>query len=152
LFTTTGDWDKELDDLHKGWDDYLENLRLYLAHFPGQKCSTILLTGHTSGLQAEAYRALLDALGVASGSIGQAVATGPEAPRLAGTVERKGPRELLLRLSEPAPGTALLFSYQYGEKAVVNVHAYLYGDGAEAVAAREVPRWESFMRERFPRD
>jgi uncharacterized protein YndB with AHSA1/START domain len=34
LFTTTGDWDKELDDLHKGWQTYFENLRLYLADFP----------------------------------------------------------------------------------------------------------------------
>jgi hypothetical protein len=58
---------------------------------------------------------------------------------------------VLLLVSEPAPGTALIFAYQLGEKAVVNVHAYLYGDDAPAVAAREAPRWEAWMQRRFPR-
>ena len=75
LFTSTGDWDKELDDLHKGWKDYFENLRLYLAHFPGQRCSTLLVTGHAPGSPTEAYRALLDALGVGTASLGQAIST-----------------------------------------------------------------------------
>jgi uncharacterized protein YndB with AHSA1/START domain len=151
LFTSTGDWDKELDDLHKGWNDYFENLRLYLAHFPGQRCSTLMVTGHAAGSPTEAYAALLRALGTGAVSIGQTMASGPAAPKLAGTVERQGPRELLIRLSEPAAGTALVFSYQYGKKAVVNVHAYLYGDDAPAAAARETSRWEAWMQERFPR-
>jgi hypothetical protein len=111
------------------------------------------VTGHATGSKAEAYAALLDALGfqTAEPLAGQALATGRDAPRLAGTAERPGPREVLVRLSEPAPGTALIFAYQLGEKAVVNVHAYLYGDEAPRAAAREAPRWEAWMKQRFPR-
>jgi uncharacterized protein YndB with AHSA1/START domain len=153
LFTSSGDWDKELDDLHKGWNTYFENLRLYRANFPGLQCSTILVTGHAAGSKLEGYAALFDALGfpTANPRAGQALITGRDVPRLAGAVERSGPREVLLLLSEPARGTALIFTYQLGEKAVVNVHAYLYGDGASAVAAREAPRWEEWMQRRFPR-
>jgi uncharacterized protein YndB with AHSA1/START domain len=152
LFTTSGDWDKELDDLHKGWNSYFENLRLYLADFVGQRCSTILVTGHAPGSKVEAYAALLDALGLPAPVTGQAIASSPEAPRIAGTVERIGPREVLLRLAEPAPGAAFIFAYQLGEKAVVNVHTYLYGDEAPAVATRELPRWKAWIERRFPKD
>ena len=151
LFTSTGDWDEELDDLHKGWNTYFEVLRLYLVHFAGQSCGTILVTGEASGSKTEAYAALTDALRLGPLASGQAVQSGPEAPRLAGTVERLGPREALLRLSEPAAGSALVFAYVNGDKAIVNVHAYLYGEGARAIAARETPRWQSFMQQRFPR-
>lgn len=151
LFTSRGDWDKELDDLHKGWATYFENLRLYLAHFPGQLGSSIFVTGEASRSQTEAYAALMDALRFGAVAVGQVVQSGPEAPKLAGTVEYVGPREVLLRLAEPVPGIALIHAYTYGEKAIVNVHAYLYGEEAPAVAARETPRWTSFMQQRFPR-
>jgi hypothetical protein len=44
-------------------------------------------------------------------------------------------------MSPPSPG---------GDKVSVLVSFYLYGEGAEDVAAREEPAWQEWMGERFP--
>jgi hypothetical protein len=52
------------------------------------------------------------------------------APSLSGVVERVGTgehQELLLRLTEPAPGTAHFFPMDMGEQVFLSVRLYLYG-------------------------
>jgi uncharacterized protein YndB with AHSA1/START domain len=58
-------------------------------------------------------------------------------------------RELLVRLSEPAPGTAFVLVYRYQDRTYPAIRAYLFGADAPAVAAREQPRWQAWMDERF---
>jgi hypothetical protein len=59
-------------------------------------------------------------------------------------------RVLLLRLDEPAPGSAVVAAFTYGGEVYASLHAYLFGDQAPAVAAREQPAWRAWMAERFP--
>ena len=67
-----------------------------------------------------------------------------DAPTLAGSVEYRGERELLLKLDEPAPGLALVYAYDWQETTRTIVHLYLFEDSAD-VAEREAPAWRDWM-------
>jgi uncharacterized protein YndB with AHSA1/START domain len=154
VFASGEAWDRELDNLNEGWRSYLRNLALYMSRHRGQRCATILVTGVTGGSPADGWAALTSALGLADAREGERTgATASGAPALAGVVEREsaGPhhRDLLLRLDRPAVGSAFVYVYGHGDRAHVNVHAYLFGEDAEEIAARDRPRWEAWMRESF---
>ena len=155
LFASGGEWDDQLQDLRDGWGAYMHNLRLYMTHFRGRRCSTILVTGSAPAPKSRAWTELTGALGLPDAAEGQgAAARAPGAPTLAGTVERvaegKNHRELMLRLDEPAPGVAFVFAFESLEQVYATLHAYLFGDEAPSVAAREEPRWRAWMEEHFP--
>ena len=149
------DWDQELEDTRDGWRVYLRNLRLYLTAFPGRRCSWIQVTRNAAPPQERAWAALTGALGLADAAEGERTATtAPGAPALAGTVEQVTDsghaRVLLLRLDQPAPGSAVVSAFAYGGEVYTSLHAYLFGDRAPEVAAREGPAWRTWMAERFP--
>jgi uncharacterized protein YndB with AHSA1/START domain len=153
----SGDWDEELEQMREGWQVFLRNLQLSLTHFPGQRCSTILVMGAASGSLDEVSTRFTAALGVAGlATAGERVATtAVGAPALAGTVELVGGdwkyhRLYLLLLDEPAPGAALVSVHEWQGKCHPSIHAYLFGDDASAVADRENPMWEAWMKEKFP--
>jgi uncharacterized protein YndB with AHSA1/START domain len=155
LFASGEDWDDQLEDMREGWSAYLHNLRVYMTHFAGQRCSTILVTGNAPAPKAWAWDELIGALGLPDAAEGERTATSaPDAPTFAGTVERtadsKHHRELMLRLDEPAPGVTFVFAFEYLDQVYASLHAYLFGDEASAVAAREEPRWQAWMDRRFP--
>jgi uncharacterized protein YndB with AHSA1/START domain len=155
LFASREEWDDQLEDLRDGWGAYMHNLRLYMTHFSGRRCSPILETGTAPAPKGRAWAELTGALGLSEAAVGETTATtAPDAPPLAGTVERiadgKHHRELMLRLGEPAPGVAFLFAFEYQQQVYASIHAYLFGDEAAAVAGREGPRWRSWIDQHFP--
>jgi hypothetical protein len=138
-------WDDVLESMHQGWSTYLLNLRAHLTHFPGQRCATIMVSGRAPGPPARAWPELTGALGLADATEGETVAaTG--APSLEGIVEYRGEGDLLLRLTAPAAGIALVYVYPWQETVRTNVHLYLFEASAQ-VAAREAPRWREWMAE-----
>jgi len=138
LFTSSADWDDQLESFEISWPPFLYVRRLYLEYFPGQRCSTILVTGEAPAPEARAWAALTAALGLSGLAMGERrTATVAGAPALAGIVERVSGRELVLRTTEPAPGVAL-------------IGAYTFGDQAPAVVARDEPAWRAWMAARFP--
>jgi uncharacterized protein YndB with AHSA1/START domain len=154
-FASGGDWDRELESMHEGWTVYLENLRLYLTHFPGQHASTIMVSGSTQGSAEEAWTALSGALGLPAAPAGELAGTSaPGAPVLAGRVEGAVAGELhrgvMLRMEQPAPGLALVFVYIWRGQTNTAVHASLFGEDAAEVAAREQAAWSAWMEEHFP--
>jgi len=66
-------------------------------------------------------------------------------PRLSGTVEYRGERELMLKLTAPAPGLALVYAYDWRDTTKTNVHLYLF-EGSEDVAERERPAWRKWIQ------
>jgi uncharacterized protein YndB with AHSA1/START domain len=150
LFGGGADWDRELESMEEGWGRYLHNLVLYLTHFSSERCSTIMVTGHARQPQDQAWSTLTAALGLGGLVEGQRAETAAGAPPLAGVVERVGKDWLTLRISEPAPGTAMVLAYTWDERVSTSFHAYLFGDEAPAVAAREEPKWWAWMDEHFP--
>ena len=136
--TFHGEVDEDaLDSLYEGWKAFLLNLRAYRTYFPGQRCATVIATGTGD------WEAFERALNLDGAAVGARVAT-VHAPALAGSVEHRGERELMLKLDEPAPGIGLVSAYDWDGETRLSVHLYLFEDSA-AVAEREAPAWRDWM-------
>jgi uncharacterized protein YndB with AHSA1/START domain len=153
-FASTDDWDNQFEGHTAGWRDFFRILRLYLTHFRGEPSSVIQLTGFGPDPKAKTWEALTDLLGLSGAVAGQRFKTGSGAPSLAGRVERVGeethPEELLLRLTEPAPGIAHLFAMPIGGQVLLSIRFFLYGTGASAVAGEVEPSWQAWVNRHFP--
>jgi uncharacterized protein YndB with AHSA1/START domain len=152
-FGSGDDWDAEYDATQAGWRLFLHNLRLYLTHFPGQPCSSVLVNGKAAGPETRAFGDLTAALGLPAGAgLGDRVAaTAADAPPLAGVVERSEANMLTLLLEQPGPGIAFVAAEPAADgSAWASVYAYLFGDGAAAAAARDDKAWRDWMERHFP--
>jgi uncharacterized protein YndB with AHSA1/START domain len=152
-FASTDDWDGQYESVEKGWPSFFRILKSYLTHFRGQPCVQLQLMAFAPGPKEKAWAELTQPLGLAGANAGQSVTSSGGAPRFSAIVEHGGPKahpELMLRLAQPAPGTAYLAAMPMGGQVCVSVVLYLYGDGARAVAAREEPVWQAWLARLFP--
>jgi uncharacterized protein YndB with AHSA1/START domain len=150
LFTSSAEWDDQIDGFEKGWAGFLVVLRLYLANFRGQRCSPFQVTGSMAGPEQRAWAELKRALGFDGAAAGERRVSAAGAPRLSGTVEQVGGHYLVVRSDQPAPGVAMLGAYTTGDRVHASLCVFVYGDGAPAVVAREEPGWRAWMAARFP--
>jgi hypothetical protein len=152
-FASTDDWDKQYEAVEQGWPAFFRILKRYLAQFRGQPCTQIQLMAFAPGPKEKVWAEVGQSLGMAGAGVGQSVRSAGNAPRLAAVVEHSGPEpklEVILRLDQPAPGTAYLMAMSMGGQAYLSIQLYLYGDGARAVAAREEPAWQAWLGRLFP--
>lgn len=152
LFSSTDDWDGQLTGAEEGWPGIGRVLRLYLTHFRGQRSAIMQLMAPVPGTAAEAWTTLTAALGLDGVGVGQRSTVPTGTPELGGIVEyvSDSPYGALLRLDEPGPGTAALGTIEFGDTVMATLTFYLYGDRAADNVARETPRWQAWMQERFP--
>ena len=73
LFASTDEWDNELEGAKAGWSGFLATLRVYLAHFRGQRLALAQLRNPAAGSDAEIWDALITALGLQDMRVGQRV-------------------------------------------------------------------------------
>jgi uncharacterized protein YndB with AHSA1/START domain len=152
-FTSSDKWDNQFEGHEAGWAAFFRILRLYLTHFRGQTGAALQLMSIAREPVSDAWESLVGPLGLSSAVEGQRVESHPGAPRFAGLVERVGPKEypeLLLRLTEPAPGIAHLFVMPMGDRVCLPVRIYLYGETAATAVTREEPVWQAWMKQQFP--
>jgi uncharacterized protein YndB with AHSA1/START domain len=151
LYTSAADWDDQLESFEKGWPSFLEVLRVYLTHYPGQRCSPVQVTGAGEGPEARVWADFTAALGLAGAVVGERrTASGAGVPPLSGIVEQSEENMLRMRLDEPAPGSAVLGGCAWGGQVLVSVSLYLYGDEAPAVVDRDRAAWQAWMDGHFP--
>jgi uncharacterized protein YndB with AHSA1/START domain len=140
-FGTGAEWEQEWwDTLGPGWMPFFDNLRLYLAHFPGQEATPMEASATHAG-DADALWAALRG-GLRLGEEGTAV----DLRGATGTVERVGERQALVRLTAPVPG--ILNAYTWANDsgaATAGVRAYLFSPDAAAYAEREQPAWRAWL-------
>jgi len=150
---TGPDVDRALAATEAAWRPYLVVLRLHLAREAEATPATVDASGAAGGTLDEAWSRVVEALGLdpALEDGKRARVSAPGAPALAGRVEHAGQHELVLRIDEPGPGHALVAVYDGGDGPLVNVHAWLYGPGAEETAESERAAWEAWMDDGFPR-
>src|SRR6059036_2378700 len=119
----------------------------------GGICTVRVVHSLFASTEAEAWETLTAALGVKGVSVGQRWTTPAGVSPLSGVVElvTENPYDALLRLDKPGPGIAALgaVTYPSGDR-VVAMNLYMYGDQAPATVARETPRWQAWLQERFP--
>ena len=152
LFSSTDDWDGQLTGAEGGWPGIFRILRLYLTHFRGQRSAFMQFMAPVAGTPADAWAALTSALGFDGVSAGQRWAAPTGVPALGGVLENAShaPFGALLRLDEPGPGIAALYTIEFGDAVMASLAFYMYGDDAAGTVARERPRWQSWIQERFP--
>ncbi len=152
LFASTDDWDNQLEGTESGWPGFFRILRLYLTHFRGQRSAMMQWMAPAAGTEAEAREALTGALGLKGVSAGQRWTAPAGVPALGGVVEHvsDSPYNALLRLAKPGPGAASLGAVNCGGPIMVTFSFFLYGDQAAETVARETPRWQAWIQERFP--
>jgi len=152
----TGDWSEELEQMREGWSMYFRVLKLYLAEFAGQPCSTILTMGQASGTVQEAWRAFAGALGVPEAlAEGDRMSVGGAgAPPLGGTVDAHvgsaWHHSFMLTLDEPGPGFAFAGVHMWQGQAHTTIHVYQYGEEGRRVVVRDEAKWEAWMARHFP--
>jgi len=145
-FGTGADWEAEFwDGMGANWMPYFDNLRLYLAHFPGQEATPMeVMASHPIDEDA-LWSRVSEALGV--GESGDPI----EVRGVTGTIERLGRRQVLIRLTAPVPGMLNAFVYGEGEgaapgTAMAGVRAYLFSPDAGAYVEREEPAWQAWLQ------
>ncbi|WP_019135400.1 SRPBCC family protein [Cellulomonas massiliensis] len=140
-FGTGADWEQEWwATLQPGWMPFFDNLRLYLAHFPGQEATPMEASATHAG-DADALWAAMRG-GLRLGEEGTAV----DLRGATGTVERVGERQALVRLTAPVPG--ILNAYAWADdtgEVTAGVRAYLFSPDAAGYAQREEPAWRAWL-------
>jgi uncharacterized protein YndB with AHSA1/START domain len=151
LFSSTDDWDGQLTGAEEGWPGIFRILRLYLTHFRGQPSAFMQFMVPVAGTPADAWAALTAALGFNGVKAGQRWVVPTGVPALGGVLElvRHGPHGALLRLDEPGPGIAALYTIEIGDAVMASLAFYMYGDDSAGTVAREEPRWQSWIQENF---
>jgi uncharacterized protein YndB with AHSA1/START domain len=140
-FGTGADWESEFwEGMAPGWMPFFDNLRLYLARFPGQQATTLEATASHPGDAASLWATLRDSLGI--GEEGAAV----ELRGTTGTVERITERQTLVRLTAPVPGMLNVYTHDAGDhRAIAGVRAYLFSRDAADYVQREEPAWQAWL-------
>jgi len=151
-FASTDDWDAQFESVEKGWPAFFRILNTYLTHFRGQPCTQVQLMAFTSEPKEKAWAELTQPLGLAGANVGQSVTSSGDAPHLAAVVEHVSSTkaDLMLRLEQPAPGTAQVSAMPMGESVCLYICLYLYGEGSREIAAREEPVWQGWLARLFP--
>jgi activator of Hsp90 ATPase-like protein len=155
LFSSTDDWDDQMESFEGGWPGFFAVLHVYLKHFAGHKAAaSFLAMSSTAGEHLETWKRLQDALDLAGANVGERRTTSAKPEELSGVVERTDQgdkiRLILLRLEKPQPGIALMGTYDTGERVNVSMAMYLYGDDVEGVAAESERKWRAWLSETFP--
>ena len=119
----------------------LDNLRLYLANFPGQTAKTLFVDAQFPRLSPEAaIAAARDALGI-TGEVGEPLT----AHGMRGRVERSLDRHFLLRLESPVTGLLSLYGWNSETGSGIHLIGYLFTDDAADYIEREQAAWRDWL-------
>ena len=141
-YGTGADWEHEFwGEMETNWAPMLDNLRIYLTHFAGQRATATTSTATFTVTAVDAIDRVRTALG--AGTVGDHV----DAAGVEGVVERMIAQHFLVRIERPVPGLVSCFSFDAAVGAVVNLSAYLYGPDGAAAAERLRPQWQSLLDE-----
>ncbi len=150
LFSNAAGWEDEIEPTQDGWRQGLENLRLYMTHYRGLKCSSLFVLSETEASRDSAWEAVAGGLGVLGASEGEQVETTAGAPRVRGVVERVEDHGIVVRTDEPAAGLVEVFAFDFKGPILVFVRGYMYGDDGPEAVAREESVWREWLAETLP--
>jgi uncharacterized protein YndB with AHSA1/START domain len=153
LFSSTDDWDDQLEGFEKGWPAFFDVLRLYLAHFAGRPAASFTVMTSAEGDHLTVWKRLTEQLALTAADAGEQRTTASQPEALSGAIERvqqqRHERYLLMRLDAPTPGVVILGTYAAESKVNVSMTLYVYGDDAAARAHASEQKWQAWLSERF---
>jgi hypothetical protein len=150
LFSSTDDWDDQMEGFESGWPGFFEVLRIYLENFAGMKAASFQVMHTAQADHGAVWSRLLEKLNFAGANVGERRET-PQPETFSGIVEHirqdKKMRVITLRLDAPMPGVAIVGSYGAGNGINASLSTFFYGDTAEALVATSQPKWQQWIRE-----
>jgi uncharacterized protein YndB with AHSA1/START domain len=148
-FLSEADWQAEYDATSEGWQLFLNNLRLYLVHFAGQGCASMLVQQMSDVPPEDAWLQLTRSLGLPEApTVGQQVSVS-NAPALSGRVDRFQSGLMTLVLDAPSHGVGVVGTESFDRKSLPMVYLYLFGAGAEQAIRRDEPAWREWIKRTF---
>jgi uncharacterized protein YndB with AHSA1/START domain len=140
-FGTGADWEHEFwEDLDGGWPAALDNLRLYLGHFAGQRAETFMVeTSFGDVAPGDAMLRVLEALR------GPVVGDEVDVAGTRSVVERVLPQHVMLRAVEPITGYVSVNCYGMPHGTAAHAMGFCFGPDAAGDAAEAQPRWQSWL-------
>lgn len=148
-FLSEADWQAEYDGTAEGWKLFLNNLRLYLAHFAGQRCTSMLVQRLSEVSPDDTWRLLTGSLGLPEApTVGQQVSVS-NGPALSGRVDRFQSRLMTLLLEAPSRGVGVIGTESFAGKGFPMVYLYLFGAGAEDAIRRDEAAWREWIDRTF---
>lgn len=154
LFSSTDEWDDQIEGFEGGWPGFFQVLHVYLKHFAGRKAASFMAMSNTTGEQVELWKRLQRALDLVGADVDERRTTSAKPEALSGVVEWieqcERSRAMLLRLESPRPGALFIGTCIAGERVNVSMCMYHYGDDAEDAAASSETKWRAWLSEQFP--
>lgn len=166
LFTSSDDWDDQVEGFESGWPGFFAILRAYLQHFQGQTAGSFMAMVPVATDPLSAWKQLLSALHLEGAHVGEQRDSDDGPERWAGVVEHvyqdSQQRYLLLRIHAPSPGLVLVgtsdasphpgemeLKVRQGGSSNVSVCRYFYGEDSVARAADSETQWRKWFAETF---
>jgi uncharacterized protein YndB with AHSA1/START domain len=153
LFASSDDWDDQMEGFERGWPMFFDVLRVYLAHFVGERGAGVEATSSIEGDQLSIWKRLVEGLQLTGADAGERRTIILGAERLSGVIERvrqdQQERLLMIRFDASAPAVAVIGTSAAGRRVRVSVMLYFYGEDAESRAANSLPGWQAWLSERF---
>jgi hypothetical protein len=153
LFTSSDDWDDQIEGFEKGWPGFFAVLRSYLTHFTGASAASFIASAPASTDSLSTWLRLCELLGLAGANVGEhrTASSGPEP--WSGVVEHvhqdSKQRYVLLRVDAPSPGLVLTGTDDKGGSTTVSLCQFFYGENAGTLAAESEPRTREWLSQRF---
>lgn len=145
-FGTGADWEAEwFADMERSWLPYFDNLRVYLAHFAGQRVTNLIVEEVVPGTVEGVWSQVRGAVG--ANEPGQPVAV----QGLTGRIERisappDGAAALLVHVHAPWSGMLAVYAWDKGNGEVsANVQGYLFSEDAPDYVERGEPSWRKWL-------
>jgi uncharacterized protein YndB with AHSA1/START domain len=138
-------WDKAVESFSSGWPGALDDLRLYLTHFPGRHAAGFATARLVDIPRQEAWAEMLQALGLPGEPAAGDRLESSQGPRLAGTVTRLEETYMSLLIEEPAFGFGFLGSGGPTDAVNLFVRLRLFGDDAQELAAAAEGEWKDWL-------
>ncbi|HEU0101036.1 MAG TPA: SRPBCC domain-containing protein [Mycobacteriales bacterium] len=140
-FGTGADWENEfMTEMLSGWMPFFENLRLYLAHFPGQNATSMELSTTVSASSDDAWARVRSAVGDVP--VGGTISV----RGLSGPVHQAQQGGLLARVDGAASGLLGLHSFGTGPDAsMVVLRTWLFSEGAADYIEQERAAWQAWL-------
>jgi uncharacterized protein YndB with AHSA1/START domain len=140
-FGTGADWENEFfQEMESGWGPMLDNLRIYLAHFPGQAATTLSAGTGYAGTPEDAISTARQRL-CGDAAVGDAVSE----RGIDGRLERSEARNFLVRVERPVSGLLAFYAYDNESGSNLYMAGYLYSDAASDYVSREQEAWQSWL-------
>ena len=140
-FGTGADWENEFfEEMTKNWVPFFDNLRLYLAEFPGQRVTSLEVSATLSGPVAAVFAAMRADLG----------AREPGDPvnvrGLTGRVHRVDPSGVLVRIGAPFDGFMSFYAFDAeGDTTMAAITGWLFSENASEYVRRATPEWQAWL-------